>query len=300
MSSRVVLCLIDAENDFQVELRKESELAALLAGFQLETYFTGQDFGAQLMRIQDCMAATPAPLAILVMAMQDQGLRRTAQNVVRAGTSFVFLNRTKDDLESIRQAAKGDAVVLQVCPDEVETGRIQGRQYLALLPNGGKLLYARGSGRSLAAADRTAGMMEVTAGSGLDITQIEAGWTRASAREALSRRLTLTARFQDRPTLIGCQTDHIARGALDALANLANELDQPALRSIPVTGCDATAKMGRVMVDSGELIASVELPRAGKHAIELLARHIVGKPTTQFTYLHGVSYPAESQLSALA
>ncbi len=101
--------------------------------------------------------------ALLVMAVRDHGLSRVVREAADAGVHFVFLNATEDDLDAVRREA-GPATVTVVCPDEVETGRVQGRQLRALVPAGRRVLYVQGNPRSLAARQRTAGMQEATAG----------------------------------------------------------------------------------------------------------------------------------------
>src|SRR5688572_2314222 len=139
---RIALFLVET-SDYQMLLKEDAESAARRTGVGLDVHFTGGDFGAQLKQIRDVIDSPAKPNAILVLAVRDHGLARTARAAVRAGISFVFLDRTEDDLVEIRQEAAAGASVAEIAPDEVETGRIQGRQFRALLPEGSRMLYAQ-------------------------------------------------------------------------------------------------------------------------------------------------------------
>ena len=62
-----------------------------------------------------------------------------------------------------------------VSADHEEIGRIQGRQFAALLPRGGSVLYIKGPSRSSSARKRTAGMIETKP------SNIQAAMLRANA-----------------------------------------------------------------------------------------------------------------------
>src|SRR5262249_45686584 len=148
----------------------------------LATHFTGDDFSAQLAQLRECVARRPQ--AILVLSVRDRGLGRVVAKAARQGTHWVFLNRSEDDVDELRRQHPGVALPT-VRPDETETGRIQGRLFRLLLPAGTRALYVQGSRRSLAARDRSAGVQEALAGTGLDLALIEAGWSAAEGRDAV-------------------------------------------------------------------------------------------------------------------
>jgi ABC-type sugar transport system substrate-binding protein len=296
----LALCLVDPDNDFQQLLRVEAEAAAARAGFAAEVHHTGHDLAAQLRRLEALIGRPAPPDAILVLAVRDQGLAKLARDAVRAGISFVYLNRTEDDVEAVRRDAAASATAAVVCIDEAETGRIQARQYRRLLPEGGRVLYVEGSRRSLVARDRTAGLREAARDVPLELVTLEAGWTAAEARQAVRSWLGIAARGGLRLDLAGCQNDQIALGTLEALGTMARELGRPELARVPVAGCDGTPALGQKLVREGRLAATVCLPRSSGRAVECVARFLLHReaPPALVT-LAAWSFPEEPSLRPL-
>ncbi len=148
--SRLALFLVDEKNEFQRLLQADAEAAAARHGLALATHFSGMDFATQLSAVQGCLDGAERPGALLVMCVSDRGLQRLAQRAAHAGVHVLFLNASEDDLSAVR--AENPAVAVGfVCPDEHETGRIQGRQFRRLVPARGKVLYVQGRIRSTAA-----------------------------------------------------------------------------------------------------------------------------------------------------
>ncbi len=298
----LALCLTDPTNDFQQLLQKDAEEAARRAGLGIVVRYSGHDLAAQLKELDALAVGTPRPDAILVLAVRDRGLDRVALAAVKAGVSWAFLNRTEDDVDALRAAAPQGAIACTVCADELETGRIQGRQFRALLARrpGARVLYVQGSRRSLAARDRTTGMEEAVKGSGLEVVLLEGGWTAAEAKDAVRRWLGIAARGGGRIDLVGCQNDQIAQGTLEAFAEMARELSRRELAQVVVTGCDGTPQLGQRLVREGRLRATVALARSSGPAVDLVARALTGgTPPPPLTLLKGISFPAESTLVAL-
>jgi ABC-type sugar transport system substrate-binding protein len=294
---KVALFLVE-RSDFQELLRKDAEAAARRSGVLLETYFTGHDFAGQVKQVRDCIDGPEPPNAVVVLPVRDHGFGLTVRTALRAGISFVYIDRTEDDLIEASRDATNGAVVSQVCPDEMDTGRIQGRQFRALLPQGGKVLYIQGSRRSLSGRDRTMGMEEAVRGSAIEVTPVEAGFGTEEARKAVLHRLKLLGRIHAKVDLIGCQTDQIALGALKALDEAAVELHQPDIAYIRVTGCDATPELGQKLVAGGRMAASISLPHVSGPAVEAVARHLQGAAMPPTLFFKAASFPPENELKA--
>jgi ribose transport system substrate-binding protein len=299
MTQKTVALLLVEHSDFQEQLRRDAEEVALRTRLTLEVYFTGLDFASQLKQISELIHNPSPPAAIVALPVRDQGLTRSAKTAVKAGISFVFLTRTDDDIAEIQRDAAQGATAGLVCPDEVENGRIQGRQYRALLPKGGKVLYVQGSARSLTARSRTEGMQEAIQGAPIEVTPIAAGWSTEEAYKAVYDRLSLLGQIHGRVDLIGCHTDQLAVGALKALDQVAVDLRQPDIANIPVAGCDATAELGQRLVKNGRMVASISHPRVAGPAIEAVARHLSGVAMPLTTFFKGTSYPPVEQLKPL-
>jgi ABC-type sugar transport system substrate-binding protein len=298
MSSRpLALCLIDVDNAFQQAARVDGEDAARRAGLPLETHWSGADLSAQLGQVRQLLDRTSPPAAILIMAVRDRGLARLAAEAAGAGIHWVFLNRTDDDLDEARRAHPR-AIVSQVYPDEVETGRVQGRLVQALLPDGGRVLHVEGTRRSLAARDRTAGAVEVLAGGPVQLVPLEAGWTVVEGREAILGWLRVAVRANVHLDLALCHNDLLAAGAREALATVARELERPSLATLPIVGCDGTPSFGQKMVQDGRIAATVVLPRSSRTAVELVARALAGgeRPPAVVT-LRATAFPEVDKIT---
>ena len=286
------LILVDKENEFQQLLAREATAAAVRAGFRLEARASGLGgyaLGAQL-RLIDSWLEGDAPQALLVLAARDRGLAGTIRAAARRGVHWIALNRTADDLDAIRLEFP-KVVVATVCPDEMATGRVQGRLVRAVLPRGGSILYVTGHTSSLTACDRAAGLAEALASQPYETLPLEAGWSAAEAYEVVGGWLRIALRARRRPDAIVCQSDTIAEGTLRAWRDTRSELrgsdPQP-----PVIGCDGTPRFGQAMVARRQLTATVVLPRAAATAVGLLAAALDrGTPVAPFTSLAGCAWP---------
>lgn len=297
-SSRLALCLIDQDNEFQQVVGQDGEAAARKAGLGLEVHWSGADLAAQLSQVRGLIDSPAPPSAILIMAVRDHGLARLAADAARAGIHWIFLNRSEDDIEALR-AVHPRLAICQVYPDEVETGRVQARIIQALLPDGGKVLQVQGSKRSLAARDRTAGAQEVLEAGGYKLVELEVGWTEDESYNALIGWLRVVVQAHMRLDVVACHNDLLARGARRALAEVAEHLGESTLPEIPIVGCDGTPSVGQAMVKSGELAATVVLPRSSGAAIEIAARALSGRglPPAAVT-LHATPFPDPGELGA--
>ncbi len=300
MSDRqVALFLVDEANEFQRLLQQDAEEAAARAGLTLQTHYSGIDFANQIAQIHDCLEHG-RPQAMLVMCVNDRGLMRVARRAAQSGAHVVLLNGCEDDLAAVR-AEYPQVAIASVSPDERETGRIQGRQFLRLVPQRGRVLYVQGRVRSLAARDRTAGMLEAVAHAPFEVLPIEAGWTAADGKEAVGGWLRMTLRVNRHIDLIGCQNDALALGVLEALDAVAGELGRPEIRKIPVTGCDGSPGLGQRLVRQGVLRATVVLPRATGPAVEIVDRALrTGELPPTTVLLPPASFPDEAELDAPA
>jgi ABC-type sugar transport system substrate-binding protein len=86
------------------------------------------------------VAVAERPSVIVVQSVTGEGLERVARNAVASGIGWILLNRRVGYVEELRRTHPELPIAL-VTPDQVEIGRIQGRQAQALVPDGGLLLY---------------------------------------------------------------------------------------------------------------------------------------------------------------
>jgi ribose transport system substrate-binding protein len=300
MSGHISLALVDPNNPFQQLLNADAEAAAHKAGLGLHTIFTSETFTDHLAALRR-VVSEPAhkPDALLVMAVRDQGLTRVVQEAAAAGVHWFFLNAVEDDLDAIRRQHPGVAITT-VCPDEVETGRVQGRQLRALIRPGQRALYVQGNPRSLASRQRTEGMQQATAGAGFEVLLGGGDWNPDTAARTVHEWLRLAVRGRPPFDIVGCQNDHLAGGVLEALVAAAAELHRPELARIPVIGCDGAPELGRRMVDEGRLRATVVLPRVAGPAVEIVAKLLRrGEQPAPFVTFAATSHPELDSLRPL-
>ena len=296
-----MLALVDESNQFQQLLKADAEAAGRKAGLEVETVFTGESLAEHLGILRRLIVAPERrPEALLVMAVRDHGLDRVVREAAGAGVHFVFLNAVEDDLGAVRREFPSVAVST-ICPDEVETGRVQGRQLLALVPPGRRALYVQGSPRSLASRQRTAGMQEATAGAPFEVVLAGGDWSPAFAGRTVREWLRFAVGGRRPFDLVACQNDHMAGGVLEALATAASEAGQNDVARIPVAGCDGAPEIGQRMVREGRLVATVVLPRVAGPAVEEVAAFLARgeRPAPVITH-KATSFPPLAELRPIA
>src|SRR5207244_7520183 len=117
------------------------------------------------------------------------------------------------------------APIFGLSSDHLEIGRIQGRQFAALLPHGGAVLYIQGPAENSAAKERTMGMQE-TKPSNIHVTVLRAQWTEETAQRSVRSWLKLSTSQKATIDLIGAQDDSMAIGARRAFEELPNESER--------------------------------------------------------------------------
>jgi ABC-type sugar transport system substrate-binding protein len=297
----ITLVLVDETNQFQQLLKADAEAAARKAGLEVETLFTGESLPEHLGALRRLLVAPERrPAALLVMAVRDHGLDRVVREAAAAGIHFVFLNAVEDDLGAVRREFPAVSVVT-ICPDEVETGRVQGRQMRALVPAGRRVLYIQGNPRSLASRERTAGMEEATAGAPFEVVLAGGDWSPAFAGRTVREWLRFAVGGRRPFDLVCCQNDHMAGGVLEALAAAAAESGKPEIARLPVSGCDGAPEIGQRMVREGALVATVVLPRVAGPAVDEVAALLAGGGKLAPLVTHAAaSFPPLGELAKIA
>ena len=292
----VALWLADEGNEFQQIMKADAEAVCRRAGLGLEVHFTGYEIQAQVREMRAALARSPRADAFLVLATRDRGLGLCLRQAARDGIGWIFLNGVGDDLDEVRREYPG-AALATVTADERETGRIQGRQFRALVSAGRMGLYVQGGTQSLVARERTAGLLEVTKGAPFPVTLLEGGWDPVLARETVRRWLSTVAQGSLALDLVGCQNDPLALAAVEALRDVARSAGKPELASVPVIGCDGTPGLGQKKVREGALLATVALPPWAGIAARQAADFILkGKVPPPLTLLTPASFPPEAQV----
>ena len=262
-------------------------------GFTIEVVDAGDNAVLQIQQLFRHIHAPEdeRPFAFVVQTRVPDGLERVARNAAAAGIGWVLLNRTAPYLEALRQEYPRLAVSA-VTTDHLEIGRIQGRQFRALLPRGGWVLYVQGPPETAAAQARLRAMQEGIGGSGLEVKVVPAEWTEASGEKAVAAWLRLKTSEQFKPALVGCQNDALALGARKAL-----QAYRPEWARVPFTGCDGLPEGGQRLVSVKQLAATIVVASCGGPAAGLLERALrSGEPPPPVLVIPPHSFPPVEEL----
>jgi ribose transport system substrate-binding protein len=254
-----LLSLTNIDNDYQREQASAAEAAARRLGVDVQIIHADNDTitqSQQLLKVIQSRAEAH-PDGILFEPVGGTALPQVARAAAAAGIGWVVLNRDAEYVAELRKTHR--VPIFAVTSDHEEIGRIQGRQFAALLPKGGSVLYIQGPGESSAAQQRTMGMYE-TKPVDLQVKLMRAHWTEASAYRAVSSWLRLSTSQRARIDVIAAQDDSMAVGAKKAFQELPVEAARDRWLSLPYIGCDGLPKTGQTWVKRGLLTATIFVP----------------------------------------
>ncbi len=269
--------------------------AATRAGFEIEVLFADSNAVMQIQQVFHFIHLSEAerPAAFLVEPVAGDGYERVARNAVRAGIGWLLMNSRVPYLASLRDDSP-NLPISSVSTDQVEIGRIQARQFRALLPRGGALLYVQGPTDTTAATDRYQGLQEEIQGAGFDVRLVEGDWTEAGGERAVTAWLRTPSNQNLLLDLIGCQNDSMAVGARRALHR-----HRPDWTHLLFTGCDGLPAGGQRLVGTGRLAATVVAPCNAGLAVELVTRFLdKHEPPPLVEILAPRSFPEIRELTA--
>jgi ABC-type sugar transport system substrate-binding protein len=293
----VVVSLPDRVNEFQRLQIADAEQTARRLGLQLELREADGNAVLQIQQIFKFVHASEPPRALVVEPVAEVGMERVAQKAAAAGIGFGLLNCTAPFVEALH-AQHPSLAVFTLGSDQVEIGRLQGRQIRRLLPDGGTALYLQGPLAASAARERLQGTQEALAGTRVETVVIDAMWTEDSAASAVANWLRLRTTEGQGIDLVACQDDSMATGALRAFR------EAPALTQrwgeIPFLGIDGLPETGQRMVSDGRLTATVVMPSNTGPALEAIDGWLSsGVPPKAALRVPVHSYPPEEQLAPL-
>src|SRR4029077_18551261 len=130
------------DQEFQRLQALDAQEAAARHGLGVEVVFADNNAIEQIQQLFKYIYRPEAerPAAIVVQTVTGEGLERVARNAVQSGIGWVLLNRRVPDRDDLRRKHPR-LPIASVGTDQIEIGRIQGRQFRALLPSGGAVLY---------------------------------------------------------------------------------------------------------------------------------------------------------------
>ncbi|MFZ0731683.1 MAG: substrate-binding domain-containing protein [Candidatus Sulfotelmatobacter sp.] len=292
-----LVSLTNNDNDYQQEQAAAAEKAARRLGVEVKIIHANNDAVSQSQQLlEHVQSASGRPDAILFEPAGGTAFPQVARAAAAAGIGWVVLNHEVDYILELRRLYK--VPVFAITSDHQEVGKIQGQQFGALLPTGGKLLYIEGPANSSAARERTAGMMR-TKPANIQIKSMRGNWTEESAYKAVSSWLRLRTSQESHIDLVGAQDDSMAIGARKAFSEIA-EADRARWMKIPITGCDGMPKTGQAWVRSGTLAATIFIRPNTDLAIEMLVEAFKGAMLPESKTTAPESVPSLAELSVLA
>lgn len=291
------LSLTNNDNDYQQEQAAAAEKAARKLGVDLKILHANNESVVQSQQLLEMIQGTAMsrPDAILFEPASGTAFPQVARAAVAAGIGWVVLNHQADYIGQLRQSCS--APVFSISSDHTEIGKIQGKQFEALLPHGGSILYIEGPANSSAAKERTRGMT-ATKPANIRMKTLRANWTEESSYKAVSSWLRLRTSQEMQIDLVGAQDDSMAAGARKAFAEMPEPERQRWLK-IPFTGCDGLPKTGQSWVRSGVLTATVFIRPNADLALDMLVEAIHGgAQMPECRLIAPESIPSIAQLSA--
>ena len=289
---RVVVALLNADQEFQQAQAKDAREAAARLSLDVEVAFAE---GHAVVQIQQLFKHVHAPegerpAAIVVEAVTAEGLERVARNAVKEGIGWILVNARVAYVDELREKYPALPIAM-LGTDHVEVGRMQARQCRALLPGGGNVLCIQGPADSSVTQGRFAGLTEAL-GPGFDVRGLNGDWTEASGAKAIAGWLRLKTAEAFRPDIVVCQNDSMAAGARKALRG-----QRPDWGSLPFLGVDGVPEGGLKMVADGVLAATVVTPSNTGPALEIVSRWLRRKelPPPEVR-LPPRSHPPEAQI----
>jgi ribose transport system substrate-binding protein len=294
---KFLVSLHTRDNDFQIEQARSAEETAGKLGIDVEIVFADNDAVNQSTQILKVIQnrGELRPDAVVLEPVSGTALPQVARAACAGGIGWAVLNRSPDYMPELRNAA--NVPILEVSSDNMEIGRIQGRQFAALLPQGGSILYLEGPSHSSSAQKRTSGMLE-TKPSNIQIAMLKGNWTVESAQRALLSWLKLATSQSAAIDLVGAQDDSMAMGARKAFEQITDEKERTRWLRLPFTGCDGLPGTGQKWVQKGLLSATIYIPPLAGKAIEILANAIRdGTQPPERTVTVSFSVPSLAELA---
>jgi len=284
--TRIALFSMD-RGDYQELIREDCVTTARRHGFSVQVLVADNDADRQVRQITTCLGEPPErrPTAIIVSPVREVTLLNTARAAARLGIGWAMLLRWCDYIRDLRMEFPG-LPIFTVMADQHEVGRIQGRQFRALLPHGGEAVYIRGPLGTSSASRRFAGAQEVLKDSAIDLSILNSDFTFAGGENAMKEWMRVFPRGAPARLIVGAQNDAMAMGARKALE------ENPRGRS--------NFSYGHRLVVEGKLTSTVVMPPTGGRAVTEIASAVQGVRPAEAIIVKPVGFPEPPLLRPLA
>jgi ABC-type sugar transport system substrate-binding protein len=302
---------LNSTGDYHRRIVNEAQEAGREAGVTVDV-FDAQDTAAKLAqdvvrfshdnaRQKACAVVVPRHDSNSAGPIDTDPTVRLARRVLANGVGWITINHGREDVIAPLRAEFAKLPIAIVPVDNVEFGRVQGRQLRSILPQGGNVLCVQGDPSDSASRDRLAGLREEILRTKIFLEDIDGQWETHVAEPAVHKWVTSPLRAKKTLHAIVCQNDHMGVGARKGLARAADELGRPELKTLPVLGGDGLPEYGKRWVDEGKLTSTVSVALPGRPVIQQLVRYWrEGYPLPPITRLPVTSYPAFAKLPAVS
>jgi ribose transport system substrate-binding protein len=295
---KFLVALTTRDNDFQREQEAAARETARRLGVDIEIIESNNDpINQSQQLLQTVQSSAARPDAIIVEPIGTT-LAVVARTAAESGIGWVVLNREVDYIAEIRR--RHNIPTFSITSNHEEIGRIQGKQFTALLPKGGSVLYIEGPSTNSGPRQRTAGMYETKAAN-IQIKTLKGDYTQVGGQHAIEAWMRLSTSAQAQIHLIGAHNDVMAMGARTAFQARSNAVESKHWLSLPYTGIDGVSQTGQKWVREGLLAATVVVPTNTGLAIEMLMKAFqsnVSPPEQTITVAS--SFPSIEVLAAKA
>jgi len=267
---RFLVSLITKDNDYQMEQAAAAKAKAAELDLEAQIIYANDDPITQSTQLLKAIQADASlrPSGILVEPVGATSFPQVAKTAADAGIGWAILSRQAEYAAELRKTARSP--VFSVSADQVEVGRIQGRQVAALLPRGGSMVLIQGPSVSSVSRDRHTGLHELLAPN-VHVTTLRGRWTEESAHQSVCSWLRLIAAQRLRIDLIVAQNDAMGIGARKAIEETIPNPEREQWLEIPIIGCDGVPRTGQAWVRTGQLAATVIVPPNTGEAMILMA-----------------------------
>ncbi|HYW98575.1 MAG TPA: substrate-binding domain-containing protein [Candidatus Elarobacter sp.] len=294
---RFLVSLITKDNDYQMEQAADAKAAAAELDVEAQIIYANDDAITQSTQLLKAIQAEPSlrPSGILVEPVGATSFPQVAKTAAGTGIGWAILSRHAEYAIELRKTARSP--VFSVSADQVEVGRIQGRQVAALLPRGGSILLIQGPSLSSVSRERYTGLQELLAPN-VHVTTLRGRWTEESAHQSVCSWLRLMAAQRLRIDLIVAQNDAMGIGARKAIDETIPDPERDQWLSIPIIGCDGVPRTGQAWVRTGQLAATVIVPPNTGEAMTLMAKALrSGTAVPEHSFTASAPFPAIEKLA---
>jgi ribose transport system substrate-binding protein len=295
---RFLISLVTKDNDYHREQAAAAEEVGRNLDVQVQIIYADSDPITQSQQLLDIIQSSKATEfdAIVVEPAGGTSMPQVGRAAAKARIGWVLLNREIDDIAELRKLS--DAPIFSVSSDNEEVGHIQARQFAALLPAGGTVLYLQGPSASQPAQRRAAGMYQAKpANIAIKVLKCPT-WTEADGYQAVASWLRLSVAHKEVIDLVAGQNDLIAIGARKALQKLLGDAERERWSKVRFIGVNGLPETGQAWVRNGALAATVVVLPNTVPALKLLvsaARDRTRPPEN--TLVAPYSFPKIDQLS---